>query len=135
MIRFERPNKDRRGDIVFPALMAYWFAYYTYRLDRIRLHPNSLDSVLAIFFGALTGIGWLWFTPPRLKELRLSRLWVAPLALPFLIAVVALWNNWRIAGWVFLILGVAAQGTLVFMVRPETSDQETLNSIGPGGEL
>jgi hypothetical protein len=134
MIRLQKPARDSRPNIVFPALMAYWFAYCIYRLERLRHHPNSIDCALAIIMGSLAGIAWLWTTPPRLKELRLNRLWMLLLVLPFLIAIVALWSNRQVIGWTFLILGVAAQGVLVFMLPRETLADAAIRPIDNDGK-
>jgi hypothetical protein len=112
---FQRPDKERRPEIIFPAGMAYWFAYCIYRLDRIRLHPNEIDLALAITMGLLSGGAWLAFTPARLRELCLSRLWMFPLVVPFAASMFALWNGWSVTGWVSLVIAVLAQWILVFL--------------------
>jgi hypothetical protein len=132
MIRFQKPARDTRSSVVFPALMAYWFAYCIYPMQRLRNHP--FESTLAIIMGAFAAIAWLWTTPPRLKELRLNRLWMLPLVLPFLIAIVALWSNRQVIGWTFLILGVAAQGVLVFMLPRETLADAAIRPIDNDGK-
>jgi hypothetical protein len=115
MRRFRKPSKEERATVIFPALMAYWFAYCVYRLDRIRLHPNSIDLTLAVVMGVLAGGAWLATTPARLQELKLNKAWIAALVAPFALSILALWYWWDIVGWSMLIVGVLAQWSLVFL--------------------
>lgn len=115
MLHFRKPPKEQRPTIIFPAGMAYWFAYCIYRLDRIRFHPNSIDLTLAIVMGLLSGGAWLLTTPARLKELNLNKAWIIVLAAPFALSILALWDRWEIVGWSMLAAGVLAQWCLVFL--------------------
>jgi hypothetical protein len=115
MIHFQKPPRAGRGNVVFPALMAYWFAYCIYRLDRIRLHPNSMDATLAAIMGLLAGGAWLATTPARLRQLRLSKAWSVALAAPFALSIFALWYGRNPAGWLLLVFAVLAQWLLVFL--------------------
>jgi hypothetical protein len=115
MLRFGKPSKEQRSTIIFPALMAYWFAYCVYRLDRIRLHPNSIDLTLAVIMGLLAGGAWLITTPTRLQELNLNRAWIVALVAPFALSILALWYGWDIVFWSMLAAGVLAQWGLVFL--------------------
>jgi hypothetical protein len=115
MLRFGKPPKEQRPTIIFPAGMAYWFAYCIYRLDRVRLHPNSIDLTLAVVMGLLAGGAWLVTTPARLKELNLNKAWILVLSAPFAMSILALWYRWEIAGWSMLAAGALAQWSLVFL--------------------
>lgn len=115
MLHFRKPPKEQRPTIIFPAGMAYWFAYCIYRLDRIRFHPNSIDLTLAIVMGLLSGGAWLLTTPARLRELNLNKAWIIVLAAPFALSILALWDRWEIVGWSMLAAGVLAQWCLVFL--------------------
>jgi len=95
--------------------MAYWFSYCIYRLDRIRLHPNSIDLTLAVVMGLLSGSAWLATTPGRLNALQLSKFWLAALVAPFAVSIYALWIGLGITGWLTLVVGVLAQWLLVFL--------------------
>jgi hypothetical protein len=95
--------------------MAYWFAYCFYRLDRIRLHPNSIDATLAIVMGLLAAGAWLATTPARLEELNLNKAWIVALAAPFASSLLAPWYRWDIVDWTMLAAGVLAQWSLVFL--------------------
>jgi hypothetical protein len=120
MLKFGKPPKEQRSTIIFPALMAYWFAYCIYRLDRIWLHPNSIDLTLAVIMGLLAGGAWLATTPARLEELNLSKAWVVALAAPFALSILALCYRWKIVFWSMLAAGVLAQWSLVFL-SPEAN--------------
>lgn len=119
MIRFQKPPQEGRSTIIFPALMAYWFAYCIYRLDRIRLHPNSIDATLAIVMGLLAGGAWLATTPGRLHQLKLHQGWIIALVSPFMLSIFALWNSWNVAGWLMLAVALLGQWLLVFF-SPDT---------------
>lgn len=115
MLRFGKPPKEQRSTVIFPPLMAYWFAYCVYRVDRIRLHPNSIDLTLAVVMGLLTGCAWLVYTPARLTGLNLNKAWIVALVAPFALSTLALWYRWDIVGWSMLAAGVLAQWSLVFL--------------------
>ena len=132
MLRFAKPPKAQRSTIIFPALMAYWFAYCINVLDENRLHPNSIDAALAIVMGLLSGGAWLATTPARLRELKLNQAWIAALVAPFVLSIFALWNRWNILVWSMLVVGVLAQSLLVFLetcAAPEAEQFE--ESAGP----
>jgi hypothetical protein len=95
--------------------MAYWLAYCIYRLDRIRLHPNSIDLILAVVMGLFAGGAWLVTTPARLKELNLNNAWIVVLIAPFALSILALWYRWDVVGWSMLIVAALAQWLLVFL--------------------
>jgi hypothetical protein len=95
--------------------MAYWFAYCIYVLHQNRLHPNSMDETFAVVMGLFAGGAWLAYTPARLTELNLSRVWIVALVAPYALSIFALWNGWNIMGWVMLLAGVLAQWLLVFL--------------------
>ena len=115
MLRFGKPPKQQRSTVQFPALMAYWLAYCIYRLDRIRLHPNSIDLILAVVMGLFAGGAWLVTTPARLKELNLNNAWIVVLIAPFALSILALWYRWDVVGWSMLIVAALAQWLLVFL--------------------
>lgn len=115
MLRFGKPPKQQRLTVQFPALMAYWLAYCIYRLDRIRLHPNSIDLILAVVMGLFAGGAWLVTTPARLKELNLNNAWIVVLIAPFALSILALWYRWDVVGWSMLIVAALAQWLLVFL--------------------
>lgn len=123
MLHFRKPPKEQRPTIIFPAGMAYWFAYCIYRLDRIRFHPNSIDLTLAIVMGLLSGGAWLLTTPARLKELNLNNAWILVLAAPFALSILALWDRWEIVGWSMLAAGVLAQWSLVFLLPDANAER------------
>ncbi|MGD0731610.1 MAG: hypothetical protein ABR956_10105 [Terracidiphilus sp.] len=116
MLKFGKPQKEQRSTVVFPALMAYWFAYCVYRLDRIRLHPSSIDLTLAVIMGLLAGGAWLVTTLARLEELNLSKAWIVALVAPFALSILALCFRWDVAFWSMLAAGVLAQWSLVFLL-------------------
>lgn len=118
MLRFGKPPKEQRATIVFPAGMAYWFAYCIYRVDRASLHPNSIDLALAAVLGLLSGGAWLATTPARLRELNLHKVWMVALVVPFVLSILALWHRSNIVGWPMLIVGALAQWILVFLSTP-----------------
>lgn len=120
-MHFQKPSKESRPIIIFPALMAYWFAFCIYRLDRIRLHPNSVDSALAIIMGLFAGCAWMATTPGRLHQLRLHKAWIIPLIGPFALSIFALWNGWNIAGWFILAAALLVQWLLVFLAPDPNS--------------
>ncbi|MGA7343389.1 MAG: hypothetical protein WBE72_12515 [Terracidiphilus sp.] len=127
---FRRPAKEERAGIVFPASMAYWFAYCTYRVDRNRLHPNEIDLAGAITLGLLSGAAWLVTTPTRLRELSLSKLWMFPLVIPFAASIFALWRGWSVIGWVLLVIAAMAQWVLVFLAPRKGSGVPQSESSG-----
>jgi|HubBroStandDraft_1064217.scaffolds.fasta_scaffold11805_2 hypothetical protein len=114
MLRFRKPPKENRSTIIFPALMAYWFAYCVYRVDRVRLHSNSIDLALAVVMGLLAGGAWLVTTPSRLEQLNLSKAWIVALVAPFALSILALWYRCDGVGWSMLAAGVIVQWCLVF---------------------
>ncbi len=116
MLSFGKPPKEQRSTIIFPALMAFWFAYCIHVLDRIRLHPNPIDLALAVIMGLLAGVAWLVTTPAQLEQLNLNKVWIAALVAPFALSILALWYRWDIVGWSMLAAGVLAQWCLVFLV-------------------
>jgi uncharacterized membrane protein YhaH (DUF805 family) len=118
MIRFQKPRRENRANKVFPSLMAHWFAYCLFRIDGNRLHLSGMDSVLAITMGIPTGVAWLVFMPPRLRDLGLSRLWMLPFAVPFIIAILAIWKSLHTVCWVSLAIAASIQWSLVFLVPP-----------------
>lgn len=121
MLRFAKPPKAQRSTIIFPALMAYWFAYCINVLDRDRLHPNSIDATLAVGMGLTAGGAWLVTTPERLKQLNLSSAWIVALAAPFTVSILALWFRWNILGWSMLVAGALVQWLLVFLSPAATA--------------
>jgi lysylphosphatidylglycerol synthetase-like protein (DUF2156 family) len=132
VICFQKPPREGRANIVFPALMAYWFAYCIYRLDRIRLHPNSIDATLAIVMGLLAGGAWLVTTPGRLHQLRLHKAWIIVMVSPFALSIFALWNQWNIAGWLMLVAALLAQWLLVFLsLGPDSRVEQSERSDIP----
>jgi hypothetical protein len=116
-------SRESRADRQFPALMAYWFAFCLYRLDRDRLHPSGFDGTFAIIMGLVSGACWLAFTPARLKKLGLTRLWMVPLAIPFGVAIFGIWTGWDVVCWVALAIGAAAQWLLVFRMPSGALEQ------------
>ncbi|MGB7265543.1 MAG: hypothetical protein WBC92_08515 [Terracidiphilus sp.] len=131
MVNFVKPPKEQRSTIIFPALMAFWFAYCIHVLDRIRLHPNPIDLTLAVIMGLLAGSAWLATTPARLEQLNLNKAWTVALVVPFALSILALWYRWEILGWSMLAAGVLAQWCLVFLV-PE-ADSTSAQSNGSSG--
>jgi len=120
MIRFRIPKRGNQN-VLFPALMAHWFAYCLLRLDANRLNLSGMDSVLALTMGLPTGIAWLVFTPARLRMLGLGQLWMLPLAVPFTLSIFAIWIGWHVVFWVTLAIGTLVQWSLVFLVRQEVA--------------
>jgi len=115
MFRFRKPGKENRGNIVFPALMAYWFAYCLLVLDHSGFRHFGMDGVLASIMGLIAGVCWLIFTPTRLKELQLNGLWMVVLGAPFALSVLAIWKGWNVVCWISLAIAVMAQWLLVFL--------------------
>jgi uncharacterized membrane protein YhaH (DUF805 family) len=118
VIRFQKPQRGNQN-VLFPALMAHWFAYCLFRLDGNRLNLSGMDSVLVMTMGLPTGIAWLAFTPARLRDLGLSRLWMLPFLVPFALSILAIWKGWHVLCWVTLIIGASVQWSLIFLVRQE----------------
>jgi hypothetical protein len=117
-MQFQRPAKQDRSSIVFPALMAYWFAYCIYCVFRPRgiiQHPDSLLATITCVMGAFSGGAWLVTTPARLKQLELGRAWMVVLVAPFALSILSLCYRWEIIGWSMLVAAVLLQGLLVFL--------------------
>lgn len=132
MPSFGKPPKEERSTIIFPALMAYWLAYRVYRVDRIPLHPNSIDLTLAVVMGLLAGGAWLVTTPARLKELTLNGTWTVAFVPPFALSILALWYHLEILGWITLGIAVMAQWILVFLLPRKNEAAPVAN---PPGDL
>jgi hypothetical protein len=116
MFRFQKPDKGNRSNTIFPALMAYWFAYCLLRLDHNGFRHFGMDSVLASIMGLVAGLAWLISTPVRLRELHLNRFWTVALVAPFALSVLAIWKGWNIVCWISLAFAVLAQWLLVFLL-------------------
>ena len=112
--------------------MAYWFAYCIYRLDRIRLHPNSIDATLAIVMGLFAGCAWMATTPGRLHQLGLRKAWIVPLVGCFALSIFALWNGWNVTGWCMLVAALLTQWLLVFLAPdPNSMVEQSERSAEP----
>lgn len=130
MNRSERLSRSERSNRIFPALMAFWFAFCLAQLyqDGFR-HFGGLTGIDAMV-GLVSCVAWLVTTLPRLGKLKLNQLWMAVLALPFAVAVFALWKAWSAAFWVALLIGVIAQFSVYFL--GPRSAEPSIQSDNPG---
>ncbi|HEV2135071.1 MAG TPA: hypothetical protein VGR47_12605 [Terracidiphilus sp.] len=122
----EKLSRSERADRIFPALMAFWFAFCLAGLYQDGLRQFGMTTTIDAAVGLFCCIAWLVSTPARLDKLELSRFWTVVLAAPFVVAVFALWKGWSAIFWVALLIAVVAQFVIYFLaprnaVRPNQS--------------
>jgi uncharacterized membrane protein YhaH (DUF805 family) len=82
------PKSDIPTTRPFQGLMAMWLAYWLCMLGK---GPDeSWILAFRLLLTLLTAYLWVAFTAVRLADLRLSRMWIAPILIPIGVAVLAI---------------------------------------------
>lgn len=115
MNRSRKLSRSQRSNRLFPALMAFWFAFCLANLHQDGLSRIGMMTTIDAAVGLICCVAWLVSTPARLDGLKLSGLWTAVLAVPFAVAIFALWKGWSVIFWVALLIAVIAQFALYFL--------------------
>jgi uncharacterized membrane protein YhaH (DUF805 family) len=117
---------------------------WTYALVAIVLLDSIIDVVrswaphdrayliLNLVFFIFSVLAWPLLTIGRLRELRLSQLWILPILVPFAMAAVAVFEGWPV--WFRVSMGVAfvVQLPLVLLSRrTDLTTTEIESSDGP----